>query len=599
MVASLRRLRRSCTIALAAVVLIATVTLFSGVACAAGAWVPKPSGSDTDLCSVSFPDAAHGWATGHEGTILHTVDGGATWAPQVSGVPTVLLDSVSFPDQLHGLAVGTDGTVISTSDGGAHWTVRSSGTTFNLNSVVLADDDLHGWAAGQAGTVISTSDGGAHWALQDSGTAEWITAVAFPDTSHGWAVGNWAEFMTTSDGGANWTQQTSGLDDITHAVFFGVAFADEDDGWAVGYHGKILATTDGGATWTTQNSGTTSPLFAVACTDAEHAWAVGAAGRITATVDGGQTWHTQNSGKINDLLGVCGDGSAAVWTVGGAGTVLMSNPGSPETTVSGNTVGWSTIPEEISLTPSGTAPPFTTFYRMNDSPTSTCSAPLLVSAEGTTTIAYWSVDALGQLEATSGVTLKIDSSPPVSSMSGLADKAVYGGSASFGLTATDVLSGVSGRFYSIDGGPPSGYSTTVTILPLGPHTVSWWATDKAGNSENPHQVAFTIVTPHKTTLTISASPGSVSLPKPFVLSGRLNGAPANGLACVVWVRKPNKGYFSYSSARLSYNASGSASSWWYRYTPTVKGVYTFYVSFTGSGAYLTSPHSSTIKVTVR
>jgi photosystem II stability/assembly factor-like uncharacterized protein len=580
-------------------VLVSVVLLPHGAACAAGAWVPRTSGADADLCGVSFPDGAHGWAVGHSGAILHTVDGGNTWAAQVSGVPAAILESVSFPDAVHGLAVGTDGTVISTSDGGAHWAVRPSGTTCDLNSVVLADDAVHGWAVGQAGTIIATSDGGAHWTPQSAGTDEWITAVAFPDASHGWAVGNWGIFLATSDGGAHWTEQTSGLDDITHCVFFGVAFADDNDGWAVGYRGHILATTDGGATWTTQNSGTTSGLFAIACTDAANAWAVGAGGRITATVDGGEHWKAQKSGQGNDLLGVCTDGSAALWSVGGAGTVLKSNPGAPETSMSGNTVGWSTTPEVISLTPSGTAPPFSTFYCLNDSPTATCTAPLVISGEGTTTIAYWSVDALGQIEATSGVTVKIDSVAPVSCLSGVTDKGICGGSARFGFSATDAASGVSAVYYSLDGAPPTAYSATVTVLPFGPHTVSWWAVDKAGNSESPRLMTFTVVPAQKTTLTVSASPTSVRLPKPFVLSGRLNGAPANGLPCVVMVKKPNKGYFSYSSARLTYGASGSASAWWYRYTPTMRGVYTFYVTFAGSGAYAAAPNSTTVKVTVR
>ncbi|WP_044530250.1 WD40/YVTN/BNR-like repeat-containing protein, partial [Herbaspirillum sp. B65] len=39
---------------------------------------------DTTLTSVSFVDDKQGWAAGHGGVILHTVDGGKTWQLQRS-----------------------------------------------------------------------------------------------------------------------------------------------------------------------------------------------------------------------------------------------------------------------------------------------------------------------------------------------------------------------------------------------------------------------------------------------------------------------------------------------------------------------------------
>ena len=583
-------------------VLLTAVAVFSPVlAWAVSAWVPQQSGTGTDLNGVSFADASHGWAVGYAGTILHTSDGGGTWTPQSSGAGARTLDSVSFADASHGLAVGEAGTIVSTSDGGAHWAAQTSGTLHDLNCVFFAHDATHAWAVGEAGTIVSTSDSGAHWTAQTSGTGEWLTAVTFIDASHGWALGNWAEFRVTSDGGAHWTEQPSGLEG-THNVFFAVVFADANDGWAVGYRGHILATTDGGATWTAQTSGTTSGLFSVACVDAMHVWAVGDGGRITATTDGGAHWKTQKSGVSDALTSVCTGGSSALWAVGGVGTILKTQPGAPETTVSGNIVGWSTSPETISLTPSGTAAPFSTFYYLNDSAATTYAAPFVISTQGTTTVTYWSVDSLAQLEATNTATVKIDSVLPASSVSGVSNGGTYVGSAQFQLSAIDTASGVAAVYCTIDGGPITAYSTPVTVLAPGVHAMSYWAVDKAGNTEAAHPMTFTVVAPVNktpTALTISASPSSVRLPKPFVLSGLLQGAPTNGLPCKVMVKKPNKGYYSYSSARLTYNAAGSASSWWYRYTPTMRGTYTFYVTFAGNGTYLASPRSAIVRVTVK
>lgn len=81
------------------------------------------------------------------------------------------------------------------------------------------------------------------------------------------------------------------------------------------------------------------------------------------------------------------------------------------------------------------------------------------------------------------------------------------------------------------------------------------------------------------TITISANPSGVRLPKPFVLSGILGGGSMGDLVTVQVVR-PGSPRWSYSSARLVYAANGA---WWYRYTPKIRGTYRFKASFAGTG----------------
>jgi N-acetylmuramoyl-L-alanine amidase len=96
------------------------------------------------------------------------------------------------------------------------------------------------------------------------------------------------------------------------------------------------------------------------------------------------------------------------------------------------------------------------------------------------------------------------------------------------------------------------------------------------------------------TITIGAAPSSVRLPKPFVLSGVLGGGKA-GDRVVVMVQKPGSGRWSYSSARLTYDANGS---WWYRYTPRLRGVYRFKSTFAGD-ALVPACTSRILSVSVR
>jgi hypothetical protein len=77
-------------------------------------------GIKDDLFDVSFPTAGEGWACGRWGAVIHTTDGGRTWARQDSNTDYTL-SSISFVDAKNGWAVGDRGTILHTRDGGATW----------------------------------------------------------------------------------------------------------------------------------------------------------------------------------------------------------------------------------------------------------------------------------------------------------------------------------------------------------------------------------------------------------------------------------------------------------------------------------------------
>jgi hypothetical protein len=155
------------------------------------------------------------------------------------------------------------------------------------------------------------------------------------------------------------------------------------------------------------------------------------------------------------------------------------------------------------------------------------------------------------------------------------------------------------------GSTASTFTASFDVSGSGSHSIVYWSVDKAGNTETQHTVNFTIaqqtVNPGSitTNLTIGASPTSVSLPKPFVVSGLLDGAIDNNLRVQVMVQKPGRSYYSYSSLRGTYNASATGSSWWYRYTPTLRGVYHFKATFTPVfGSTYKNSASTVVAVTV-
>ncbi|HET7793999.1 MAG TPA: YCF48-related protein, partial [Rhizobacter sp.] len=104
--------------------------LFSGDA--GQTWSQAKVPVSSDLVAVTFADAQHGWAVGHDSVIIATTDGGKTWVRQLDGRQSAdpkqgdrgaenpLLD-VWFADARQGWAVGAFGQIRHTQDGGATW----------------------------------------------------------------------------------------------------------------------------------------------------------------------------------------------------------------------------------------------------------------------------------------------------------------------------------------------------------------------------------------------------------------------------------------------------------------------------------------------
>jgi len=88
------------------------------------------------------------WAVGNNGTIRKTVNGGATWSGQTSGV-TAHLRAVCAVDAATAWAVGDGGVVLKTTDGGATWTRQSTPFSFSLHGMDALDANRV-WAVGQA-----------------------------------------------------------------------------------------------------------------------------------------------------------------------------------------------------------------------------------------------------------------------------------------------------------------------------------------------------------------------------------------------------------------------------------------------------------------
>ncbi len=85
-------------------------------------WVQRPVNTRSTLTKVYFFNQQLGWAVGHDSVIVHTQDGGDTWAVQqfLPNKQRPLFD-IHFFSPTHGLAIGAYGTSFRTEDGGKSW----------------------------------------------------------------------------------------------------------------------------------------------------------------------------------------------------------------------------------------------------------------------------------------------------------------------------------------------------------------------------------------------------------------------------------------------------------------------------------------------
>ena len=243
-------------------------------------WTVQASGTDAGLRGVSVVDDRTAWASGTRGTVLRTVDGGATWT--LLAVPgaeeTDFRDVEAFgPDEAVVMGIDRPARIYRTTDGGRTW----AQAWFDDSPGVFLDglafiDGRRGMAVGDPMDgrflLLATDDGGASWkpwpAASRPLAAEGEAAFAASGTSLAvlgrdllWLVtgGPMSRVWRSTDGGRGWEAAPSALaDGAPSKGGFSAAFLDRRRGIVVGgdYRaeaeaaGNAAVSEDGGRTWT-------------------------------------------------------------------------------------------------------------------------------------------------------------------------------------------------------------------------------------------------------------------------------------------------------------------------------------------------------------
>jgi photosystem II stability/assembly factor-like uncharacterized protein len=253
------------------------VALFTG-ALASLTWTPQLTGVTARLRGVSAVSDRVAWASGSNGTVLRTTDGGNTW----TAIKVPDADALDFRDidafsdtTAYVLSIGNGelSRIYKTSDGGRQWTLQLA----NKDPKIFLDA-MAFWSekAGLAFSdsvdgqfvVFSTASGGGAWdripvnrlppALPNEGAYAASGSNVAIFGNHVWIGTTASRVLHSPDRGRTWTVAQAPLPTSASAGIFSIAFRDALHGIVVGgdyqKEGEAIdnaaITSDGGNTWT-------------------------------------------------------------------------------------------------------------------------------------------------------------------------------------------------------------------------------------------------------------------------------------------------------------------------------------------------------------
>lgn len=233
------------------------------------------------LTAVYFVDETHGWAVGHDATILASVDGGATWQIQqhLPQVEKPLLD-VLFTDKNNGVAIGAYGLFYRTTDGGKQWTIE-------YHNEFLYPEDQEYLAE------LKLQDEEAYLDEQSSILPHFNRIVADGRTLY--IVGEIGLIAKSNDFGVTWSK----FDEIYPGSFYDIKRTQLGNLLVVGLRGNIFRSLKNGTPWQASEGEVTALLSSIVLSNDERIFVLGNNGVLLESQDDGVTFveHPQKDGK--------------------------------------------------------------------------------------------------------------------------------------------------------------------------------------------------------------------------------------------------------------------------------------------------------------
>ena len=331
----------------------ALILFFCFASAALGQWQEQTSGVDVPLRGSSAVSDAVAWASGANGTILRTMDGGKTWKKlSIEGADKLDFRNIrGFDDKtayVLSIGPGEQSRIYKTADGGQHWQLQFT----NQDPKAFYDcfacwDRTHGIAVSDSVDgrfPLITSADGVTWspllpqdmppALPNEGAfaASGTCITTFGKNDVWFATGGpTARVFHSADNGKTWTAAaTPILSGAASQGIFSIVFEDQTHGVIVGGDYKqpaiseknAASTHDGGRTWNLSckfpsgyRSGAAVALNSVSGKSPSMIVAVGTNGADTS--HNGNIWTNENGRDYNAISFAGRTG----WAVGSHGLI--------------------------------------------------------------------------------------------------------------------------------------------------------------------------------------------------------------------------------------------------------------------------------------
>ncbi|MBI3285797.1 MAG: photosystem I reaction center subunit IV [Burkholderiales bacterium] len=285
------------------------------------------------LTSVYFATPSKGWVAGHDGVILHSVDGGQTWKKQFDGnqanvmvlaeAERRLRDADSASEQVKKVAAAA------LDDAKAAGEFGPSRPLFGI----WFSNDLEGYVVGAFGQFFHTNDGGEHW-------ESWATRLDTPDGLHYNAIsstpgglltisGEAGKVYRSRDGGKTW----QALDTGYRGQIYGVLGTPNGLGGealvAFGFAGHMFRSADGGVSWQALDKQTAKSLTCGIALPNGSLVLVSQDGRLLQSDDQGRNFTMTRTGtdmSVVAIVPVMSEKKAALFGSGGARFVSLNDP---------------------------------------------------------------------------------------------------------------------------------------------------------------------------------------------------------------------------------------------------------------------------------
>ena len=224
------------------------------------------------LTEVYFADDRSGWAVGHWGVILGSVDGGESWQLQRSdtAVDQPLL-SVYFRDKNRGWAVGLWSLLLDTRDGGKTWNAGKlppppgGGKTDRNLQHLFAGKTGTLFIAAEQGTVIRSADDGASWHYSATGYKGSFWSGIASQRGTLLVAGLRGKIFRSTDDGNSWHEVASGTQSsLTSFCEAGGKL------YAAGLDGVYLESSDDGASFVAKQREDKAPFTSLVAASSGH-----------------------------------------------------------------------------------------------------------------------------------------------------------------------------------------------------------------------------------------------------------------------------------------------------------------------------------------